>query len=191
MRVVIAGGGVIGCSIAWHVQKAGGGAILLERGEIAGEATGASAGMLIALLLVHSLLALVLRGRIQETYDGMGAGTEVVALDVLMLRPSGDVAKFWDDYATAKAQRRKTVAEYIKRIERLEELANSMPGVEQSYAIQAGREIRVITHSREVDDARADLLAADLAAKIQTEMDYPGKIKITVIRETRASATAR
>lgn len=86
--------------------------------------------------------------------------------------------------------RRKTVAEYIKRIERLEELANEMPGVEQSYAIQAGREIRVITHSREVDDARAELIAADLAAKIQTEMDYPGKIKITVIREIRASATA-
>ena len=58
-------------------------------------------------------------------------------------------------------------------------------------AIQAGRELRVITQSREVDDARADLLATDLAAKIQSEMDYPGKIKITVIRETRASATAR
>jgi ribonuclease Y len=87
--------------------------------------------------------------------------------------------------------RRKTVAEYIKRIEKLEELANSMNGVEQSYAIQAGREIRVIARSREVDDARADLLASDLAARIQSEMDYPGKIKVTVIRETRASETAR
>lgn len=86
--------------------------------------------------------------------------------------------------------RRKTLAEYIKRIERLEELATSMPGVDHCYAIQAGREIRVITNSREVDDAKADLLAADLAERIQTEMDYPGKIKITVIRETRASATA-
>jgi ribonuclease Y len=87
--------------------------------------------------------------------------------------------------------RRKTVAEYIKRIERLEELANEMPGVDYSYAIQAGREIRVITQSREIDDARTELLASDLAAKIESEMDYPGKIKITVIRETRASATAR
>ena len=86
--------------------------------------------------------------------------------------------------------RRKTLAEYIKRIERLEELANSMKGVDSCYAIQAGREIRVITNSREVDDAKADLIASDLAAKIQSEMDYPGKIKITVIRETRASATA-
>ena len=87
--------------------------------------------------------------------------------------------------------RRKTVAEYIKRIERLEEIANEMPGVDQSYAIQAGREIRVITQSREVDDARAEMIASDLASKIQSEMDYPGKIKITVIREIRASATAR
>ncbi|HXV77519.1 MAG TPA: ribonuclease Y, partial [Candidatus Polarisedimenticolaceae bacterium] len=68
--------------------------------------------------------------------------------------------------------RRKTVAEYIKRIDKLEELANSMRGVEQSYAIQAGREIRVIARSREVDDAQADLLATDLAARIQSEMDY-------------------
>jgi ribonuclease Y len=82
--------------------------------------------------------------------------------------------------------RRKSVAEYVKRIERLEGLANSMEGVEQSYALQAGREIRVIARSELVDDARAELLASDLAARIQTEMDYPGKIKVTVIREVRA-----
>jgi ribonuclease Y len=87
--------------------------------------------------------------------------------------------------------RRKTVAEYIKRIEKLEELANSMGGVDQSYAIQAGREIRVIAKSKEVDDARVDLLASDLAARIQSEMDYPGKIKVTVIREMRAVDYAR
>jgi len=82
--------------------------------------------------------------------------------------------------------RRKSVAEYIKRIERLEDLANSMRGVSQSYALQAGREIRVIAKSSDVDDARMDLLAGDLAAKIQSEMDYPGKIKVTVIREVSA-----
>jgi ribonuclease Y len=87
--------------------------------------------------------------------------------------------------------RRKTVAEYIKRIERLEELANSMTGVDQSYAIQAGREIRVIAQSKELDDARVDLLASDLAGRIQSEMDYPGKIKVTVIREMRAIDYAR
>jgi ribonuclease Y len=82
--------------------------------------------------------------------------------------------------------RRQTVAQYIQRIEKLEELANSMDGVEQSYALQAGREIRVIARSKHVDDAAVDLLAADLAARIQNEMDYPGKIKVTVIREVRA-----
>ena len=82
--------------------------------------------------------------------------------------------------------RRKSVAEYIKRIERLEDLANSMDGVSHSYALQAGREIRVIAHSGEVDDARMELLASDLAGRIQTEMDYPGKIKVTVIREVNA-----
>ncbi len=82
--------------------------------------------------------------------------------------------------------RRQTVAQYIKRIEKLEDLANSMQGVEQSYALQAGREIRVIARSKQVDDAHVDLLATDLAARIQNEMDYPGKIKVTVIRELRA-----
>jgi len=87
--------------------------------------------------------------------------------------------------------RRQTVAQYIKRIEKLEELANSMQGVEQSYALQAGREIRVIAHSKKVDDATVELLAGDLASRIQNEMDYPGKIKVTVIREVRATDISR
>ena len=87
--------------------------------------------------------------------------------------------------------RRKSVAEYIRRIEQLENVANSMPGVEQSYAIQAGREIRVIARSAEVDDLKVDLLASDIASRIESEMDYPGKIKVTVIREVRAVEYAR
>jgi ribonuclease Y len=87
--------------------------------------------------------------------------------------------------------RRKTVAEYLKRIEKLEELANSMEGVEQSYALHAGREIRVIAQTKLVDDARVELLASDLAERIQSEMDYPGKIKVTVIRQVRAIDYAR
>ena len=87
--------------------------------------------------------------------------------------------------------RRKTVAEYIRRIEQLEGLANAMEGVHQSYALQAGREIRVIARSDLVDDARVELLASDLAARIQSEMDYPGRIKVTVIREMRAVEYAR
>jgi ribonuclease Y len=87
--------------------------------------------------------------------------------------------------------RRKSAAEYIRRIEQLEGLANGMEGVEQSYALQAGREIRVIANTDIVDDAHIDLLASDLARRIETEMDYPGKIKVTVIREIRAQEVAR
>lgn len=87
--------------------------------------------------------------------------------------------------------RRKTLQDYVKRVEKLEGLANSMDGVEQSYAIQAGRELRVICHHQKIDDAHASLLASDLAKRIQSEMDYPGRIKVTVIRETRAVEFAR
>jgi ribonucrease Y len=87
--------------------------------------------------------------------------------------------------------RRKSATEYIRRIEQLEGLANAMEGVEQSYALQAGREIRVIANTAIVDDARIGLLASDLASRIQTEMDYPGKIKVTVIREVRTQDVAR
>jgi ribonuclease Y len=107
--------------------------------------------------------------------------------DCEVLSPISVLVSAADSISGARpGARRKTVAEYIKRIEKLEELANSMDGVEQSYAIQAGREIRVIARSGEVDDARVDLLASDLATRIQSEMDYPGKIKVTVIREVRA-----
>ncbi len=87
--------------------------------------------------------------------------------------------------------RRQTVAQYIKRIEKLEELAKSFHGVDSCYALQAGREIRVIARSQLVDDTAVDLMATDLAARIQNEMDYPGKIKVTVIRELRAVDYAR
>jgi ribonuclease Y len=87
--------------------------------------------------------------------------------------------------------RRKGVVDYVKRIEQLEGLANAMEGVEQSYAIQAGREIRVIARPGSVTDEQLSLLAADLAKKIQSTMEYPGRIKVTVIREMRATATAQ
>ena len=86
--------------------------------------------------------------------------------------------------------RRKTLTDYVMRIEKLEGLANAIDGVEQSYAIQAGREIRVIAQPDKVTDDQLALLAADLAKKIQTRMEYPGKIKVTVIREIRATTTA-
>jgi len=86
--------------------------------------------------------------------------------------------------------RRKSVVDYVQRIEKLEGLANEMEGVEQSYAIQAGREIRVIARPDKVDDEHLALLASELAKKIQAQMEYPGRIKVTIIREMRATGTA-
>jgi len=86
--------------------------------------------------------------------------------------------------------RRKSVVDYAQRIEKLEGLANEMEGVEHSYAIQAGREIRVIAHPDKVDDDHLAMLASELAKKIQAQMEYPGRIKVTVIRELRATETA-
>jgi len=87
--------------------------------------------------------------------------------------------------------RREPLEGYIKRLEKLEELADSFHGVNKAYAIQAGREVRVIVENNEVDDVGATLLASDIAKKIQGEMEYPGQIKVTVIRETRAIEYAK
>ena len=83
------------------------------------------------------------------------------------------------------------VESYIKRLKELEELALSYPGVEKTFAIQAGRELRVVVESERVTDQQAELLAADISNRIQTEMTYPGQIKVTVIRETRSVAFAK
>jgi ribonuclease Y len=80
---------------------------------------------------------------------------------------------------------------YVKRLEKLEEMAQSFRGVSKTYAIQAGREVRVVVEQDKVDDARADQLAHDISQKIQTEMEYPGQIKVTVIREYRSVAYAK
>ncbi len=82
--------------------------------------------------------------------------------------------------------RRETVENYIKRLEALESVANSFSGVEKSFAIQAGREIRIIVKPEEVDDLAAMRLARDVVKKIEESLEYPGQIKVTVVRETRA-----
>ncbi len=86
--------------------------------------------------------------------------------------------------------RRENVEIYIKRLENLEKIANSFGGVEKSYAIQAGREVRIVVKPEQVDDLGSLRLARDVAQRIQEEMTYPGEIKVTVIRETRASEIA-
>jgi ribonuclease Y len=111
--------------------------------------------------------------------------------DVEVIHPIAVLVSAGDAISGSRpGARRKSVVDYAKRIEQLEGLANETEGVEQSYAIQAGREIRVIARAERVDDDRLALLAADLAKKIQAQMEYPGRIKVTVIREMRASETA-
>ena len=87
--------------------------------------------------------------------------------------------------------RRKTGTNYVKRLERLEAIASSFPGVEKSYAIQAGREVRVIVKPDQVDDAQALFLSKDIAKKIESELEYPGQIKVNVIREFRSVEYAK
>jgi ribonucrease Y len=87
--------------------------------------------------------------------------------------------------------RREDLEQYIKRLRALEEIANSFKGVQQSYAIQAGREVRIIVRPEEIDDLASTRLARDVAKKVEESMQYPGQIKVTVIRETRAIEFAK
>ena len=88
--------------------------------------------------------------------------------------------------ASRPGARRETLEAYIKRLENLEQIADSFEGVEKSFAIQAGREIRIIVKPDEINDDKMTILARDVAKKIEDEMDYPGQIKVNVIRESRA-----
>ncbi|WP_027093576.1 ribonuclease Y [Cohnella thermotolerans] len=93
--------------------------------------------------------------------------------------------------AARPGARRETLETYIKRLEKLEEISESFEGVDKSYAIQAGREVRVMVQPEKIDDAEAFRLARDITKKIEDELDYPGHIKVTVIRETRAVEYAK
>jgi ribonucrease Y len=93
--------------------------------------------------------------------------------------------------AARPGARRETLEAYIKRLEKLEEICETFDGVEKSYAIQAGRECRIIVKPEEVDDAEAVRLAREITKQIENQLDYPGHIKVTVIRETRAVEYAK
>ena len=93
--------------------------------------------------------------------------------------------------AARPGARRETLENYIKRLEKLEEIANAYPGVESSYAIQAGREVRIVVKPDEIGDAETTLVAREICQKIEDELDYPGQIKVNVIRETRATDFAK
>ena len=87
--------------------------------------------------------------------------------------------------------RRETIETYVKRLERLEQIAQEFAGVDKVYAMQAGREVRVMVKPEEVDDLQAEVIARDIAKKVEEELQYPGQIRITVIRELRSSSYAK
>jgi ribonuclease Y len=93
--------------------------------------------------------------------------------------------------AARPGARREILENYIKRLEKLESMATDFDGVEKAYAIQAGRELRIIVESDSISDEKAIWLARDVAKKVEAELTYPGQIKVTVIRETRAVEYAR
>ncbi len=102
------------------------------------------------------------------------------------------LVKIADTLSAARpGARNDTMENYIKRLEELESLGNSFPGVEKTYAMQAGREVRIIVKPEDVDDITSYKIAREMKEKIETDMQYPGTIKITVIRETRATEEAK
>jgi len=112
--------------------------------------------------------------------------------DVPMLGPYPVLVQAADAVSGARpGARREPLEAYIKRLQQLEELADSFKGVSKAYAIQAGREVRVIVEAGQLDDLGSSILAGDIAEKIEKEMQYPGQIKVTVIRETRATEFAK
>lgn len=141
--------------------------------------------------LPHALLGMKLAEKHKEKPDvcnAIGAHHDEVEM-TSMLSP---IIQVCDAISGARPGARREVAEaYIKRLKDLEDLALSHSGVMKTYAIQAGRELRVIVGSEKVSDKEATTLANDIAKKIQDEMTYPGQVKITVIRETRAIGYAR
>jgi ribonuclease Y len=112
--------------------------------------------------------------------------------DIEMESPIAVIVQAADSISGARpGARRESLETYIKRLEKLEEIATSFDGVGKTYAIQAGREIRVIVEPERIDDNAADQMAIDIASRIEGEMEYPGQIKVTLIREKRSVALAK
>ncbi len=139
----------------------------------------------------HALLGMQLAEKYKEHPDvcnAIGAHHDEIEM-TSMISP---IVQACDAISGARpGARREVVESYIKRLKDLEALALSYPGVEKTFAIQAGRELRVVVESERITDAQAELLAADISNRIQTEMTYPGQVKVTVIRETRSVAFAK
>ena len=141
--------------------------------------------------LPHAILGMKMAEKFKEKpeiINAIGAHHDEIEMDNLI----SPIVQVCDAISGARpGARREVVDAYIERLKHLEELALSYPGVVKTFAIQAGRELRVIVGAEKVNDLEANQLAFDLSKKIQSEMTYPGQIKITVIRETRAVQYAK
>ena len=141
--------------------------------------------------LPHAILGMQLAEKYKEHPDvcnAIGAHHDEIEMTA-MISP---IVQACDAISGARpGARREVVESYIKRLKELEALALSYPGVEKTFAIQAGRELRVVVESEKISDAQSEILAADISNRIQTEMTYPGQIKVTVIRETRSVSYAK
>ncbi|MCU0453995.1 MAG: ribonuclease Y [Bacteroidetes bacterium] len=139
----------------------------------------------------HALLGMELCKKFNENAlvcNAVGSHHE----DIPMEHPVAALVQAADAISGARpGARRESVEEYVKRLERLESIAKSFNGVTNTYAIQAGREVRVIVNHERIDDAVAEQLAHDIANKIQQELEFPGQIKVVVIREVRSVAIAK
>jgi ribonuclease Y len=141
--------------------------------------------------LPHAILGMKLAEKYKEKPDvcnAIGAHHDEIEMENLI----SPIVQVCDAISGARpGARREVVEAYIQRLKKLEELALTYPGVVKTYAIQAGRELRVIVGAEKVSDADTDRISYELSRKIQEEMTYPGQIKITVIRETRAISYAK
>jgi ribonuclease Y len=141
--------------------------------------------------LPHAILGMKLAEKYKEKPDicnAIGSHHDEVEMTTLL----APIIQVCDAISGARpGARREIVEAYIKRLNDLENLALSYPGVVKTYAIQAGRELRVIVGADKIDDQDTEKLSDEIARKIQTEMTYPGQVKITVIRETRAVSYAK
>ncbi|MCZ6703404.1 MAG: ribonuclease Y [Ignavibacteria bacterium] len=139
----------------------------------------------------HALLGYDITKRYKEhpiVVNAVGSHHE----DIEMEHPIAALVQAADAISGARpGARREPLESYVKRLENLEKLAKSFEGVAKTYAIQAGREVRVVVENEKIDDIIADKLAKDIASKIEEEMEYPGQIKVTVIREVRKISYAK
>jgi len=139
----------------------------------------------------HALLGMELAKKYKENKivaNAIGAHHE----DIEMESPIAVLVQAADSISGARpGARRESLENYVKRLEKLESLAQSFDGVAKTFAIQAGREIRVIVEPESIDDNKADAMANEIAEKIENELEYPGQIKVTVIREKRSVALAK